>query len=205
VTLEADQFSPTRPELTRSRGVVGAPSGTVVARGHLLSFIASALKTAYGSESATSGDWRAEGVLRYQSRGLFRIGVGAEVGKFDEPYSDPSFIAVGVFVEPGINKFLTDRWMGSLGARYGWAHERVGDEADGLWAWGWQAGAVAGVDYRLGASTGAGMQLEVTRLSLQQDENLTVPPSGLKRQKWRYNLSLTLRLDKRRKKSEINP
>jgi Caspase domain len=194
VILESQQFRPTRPEPTRVRGGTGAPQ-LGVGHGWPFSFTASYLRTAYGSGNyaATSGDWQAEGVVRYL-RGLFRIGVGAEVGKFDEPYSDPSFTAVGVFVEPGLGKPLTDRWTGSVGGRYGWAHERVGNEADGLWAWGWQASIVAGVDYRLGASAAAGLQLEVKHLSLRRDEGPTVPASGLSRRGWLYGLGLTLRV-----------
>jgi hypothetical protein len=70
----------------------------------------------------------------------------------------------------------------------------VGNEADGLWAWGWQASIVAGMDYRLGASAAAGLQLEVKRLSLRRDEGATVPASGLSRRGWLYGLGLTLRV-----------
>jgi hypothetical protein len=114
-----------------------------------VSFTAAVSKTGYGSGEygETDGDWRAEAVLRYESRGLFRAGIGAEVGKLDEPYSDPSFTAVGVFGELGLGKVLANRWSGLLAGRYGWSHERVGEESNGLWAWGWQAGVLAGVDY----------------------------------------------------------
>jgi hypothetical protein len=199
VVLEAQQFSPVRPGPTRVRGGTEAMplSG---GHGWPFSFAVSALRTTYssGNYDATDGDWQAEGVLRYHSRGSFRIGVGAEVGKFDEPYSDPSFTGVGLFVEPGLAKPLTDRWTGSLGGRYGWAHERVGDRGDGLWAWGWQASVVAGVDYRLGANAAAGLQLEVTRLSLRREEDVTIPSSGLERRGWLYGLGLTLRFGGRR-------
>jgi hypothetical protein len=172
----------------------------VVAEGQPLSFTASALKTTYGTGDyeATRGDWQAEGVLRYHSHGLFRIGVGAQVGKFDEPYSDPSFTSVGVFVEPALGRAFAERWCGSLGARYGWAHERVGEEVDGLWAWGWQAGLVAGLDYRIAAHTAVGVELDATRLSLERDEGSVIPPSGLGRKGWRYGLGLTPRFGGRR-------
>jgi hypothetical protein len=193
VVLGPQQFGPVRLEPTRARGGAGAtPSG---GHGWPFSFTVSALRTTYGSGDygATGGDWQAEGVMRYHTRGSFRVGVGAEVGKFDEPYSDPSFTAVGVFVEPGLAKPLADRWTGSLGGRYGWAHERVGDHADGLWAWGWQASVVLGADYRLGDNAAAGFQLEVTRLSLMRDEDLVAPAPGLQRRGWLYGLGLTLR------------
>lgn len=170
------------------------------ARGQPVSFTVAASKTAYGSGDygQTHGDWRAEVVLRYEARGLFRAGLGAEVGKLDEPYSDPSFTAAGVFGEIGLGKVLADRWSGLLGGRYGWSQERVGDESDGLWAWGWQAGAVAGVDYRVAASTAVGLQAEATHLSLRRDEGLTSPPAGLSRRGWRFGLGLTLRFGGRR-------
>jgi hypothetical protein len=166
------------------------------ADGHPVSFTVAASKTAYasGDYGETDGDWRAEGVLRYESRGLLRAGLGVEVGKLDEPYSDPSFTAIGVFGEVGLAAALADRWAGLLAARYGWSHERVGEEEDGLWAWGWEAGVVAGVDYRVSGSAAIGLQADATRLSLRRDEEVTTPPSGLSRRGWRFGLGLTLRL-----------
>lgn len=166
------------------------------ASGQPVSFTVAVSKSAYasGDYGETDGDWRAEGVLRYESRGPLRAGVGVEVGKLDEPYSDPSFTAVSVFGEVGLATALADRWAGRLAARYGWSHERVGDEEDGLWAWGWEAGVVAGADYRLSGSAAVGLQAEATRLSLRRHEAVPSPPSGLRREGWRFGLGLTLRL-----------
>ena len=185
------------------RAAVLAPALAAVsdpASGQPISFTAAISKTAYGSGdyADTNGDWRAEGALRYEFRNRFHAGVGAEIGKLDEPYSDPSFTAAGIFAELGLGKALGDRWSGLLAGRYGWSHERVGEESDGLWAWGWQAGVVAGVDRRVATSTAVGLLAEATHLSLQRDEHIASPPSGLQRRGWRYAVGLTLRFGGRR-------
>jgi len=79
-----------------------------LASGQPMTFTAAVSKTAYssGDYGETDGDWRAEGVLRYEFRNRFHAGIGAEIGKLDEPYSDPSFTAAGIFGELGLGRAL---------------------------------------------------------------------------------------------------
>ena len=79
-----------------------------------------------------------------------------------------------------------------VGARYGWAHGRVGDREGGSWAWGWLAGAAGGVSYQLSDDVGIGLQVDVMRLSLRRDETDVVTPEGLDREGWRLSIGPVL-------------
>lgn len=171
--------------------LVGTAAGV---RAQSLFFGVGLLKTTYdgGDYRSTSGDWQAEGTVGVRVRAPFRVAVGLSGGKLDEPYSDPSFTTVAVFLEPGISGSLGGKWAGALGARWGWAHERVGEQVDGLWAWGWQAGLAGDLLFMVRSSTGIGLRCTAEYLDLRRDEVTPIPPSGLDRQGWRFGLGLAL-------------
>jgi hypothetical protein len=146
-----------------------------------------------GDYSATHGDWQAEGTVRYAFAAPIRVGVGVGGGKFDEPYSDPSFSSVWLHLEASFRSLVRPDLQTWVGARYGWTHERVGDRESGLWAWGWLGGAVGGVDYALSERFGVGVQIDVMLLNLRRDESGVPPPGGLDREGWRVSVGPVLR------------
>ena len=170
-------------------------AGTAALPAQSLSMSLAALKTSYsaGQYDETRGDWNAEAVLRLQLWSPVHLGLGVGAGKLDEAYSDPSFTAVGAFLEPSVSAVLNENWGGTFGLRYGLQQERVGEKSNGLWAWGWQAGAAATIDYHLTEGTTIGLQLEATRLDLRHDEDLPLPPSGVEREGWRLGAGAVLR------------
>jgi hypothetical protein len=147
-----------------------------------------------GDFSDTQGDWQAEVTARYHFDGPFRIGIGLGGGKFDEPFSDPSFSSLWLYVEPSLRREIGARLQTWLGARYGWTHERVGDRDGGLWAWGWLGGAGGGMDYALSERVGVGIQVDVMHLDLRRDEDGALPPGGLDREGWRWSVGPVLKL-----------
>jgi hypothetical protein len=173
--------------------LIGVPGAALHAQS--LSMSVAALKTSYssGQYNDTRGDWNADAVLRLGTWSPLHVGLGVSVGKFDESYSDPSFTAVGAFLEPSVGAVLSENWGGTFALRYGLQQERVGERSDGLWAWGWQAGAVATIDYHLSEETAIGLQLEATRLDLRHDADLPLPPSGVDRVGWRFGAGAVLR------------
>ena len=104
------------------------------------------------------------------SRGL-RLAAGVFVGKFDEPVSDPSFTAVSLFVEPTWTFRRKARVRPFAGARVGWEHQRVGDQSNGLWAYGWGVGGVAGVLVRLGEPVSVGLRTVFSGLNIERDNS----------------------------------
>jgi hypothetical protein len=136
----------------------------------------------------THGDWQAETTLRYQFDGPFGVGVGGGGGKLDEDYSDPSFSFFWFHVETSLAAHLSRSSRAWIGARYGWAHERVGDRGGGLWAWGWLGGAVGGLSYLVNEHIGIGLHVDVMRLDLRRDELGVAPAGGLDREGWRVSL-----------------
>lgn len=177
--------------------LVGVAAGAESVCAQSLFFGLGVLKTTYaGSDyKSTSGDWQAEGTIGLHVRAPFRVAVGFSGGKLDEPYSDPSFTTVAVFLEPSISGSLGGKWTGALGARWGWAQERVGEQGDGLWAWGWQAGLAGDLLFMVRSSTGVGLRCTAEYLDLRRDEVTPIPPSGLDRQGWRIGLGLVLAIN----------
>src|SRR5262245_21671852 len=107
--------------------------------------------------ASTNGDRGGEVNVGVEtSRGL-RLGGGLFVGKCDEPVSDASFTAVGLFFEPAWILRRKSRVRLVVGMRVSWEHQRVGDVSNGLWAYGWGVGAVGGVLIRLGEPVTVGV------------------------------------------------
>ena len=124
----------------------------------------------HGSDrESTSGDRSGEVAFKYEFSTGFRLGAGVGIGKFDEPVSDPSFTTVSIFVEPAWTFRRSSRIRPFVGGRVSWEHERVGDQRDGLWAYGWGAGALGGVALRLGEHVSVGGRVIVTWLDLERD------------------------------------
>ena len=134
--------------------------------------LAVSLDTSWYSGDAyqsTDGDRAGEVAIGYEtSRGL-RLSGGVFFGKFDEPISDPSFTAVGLFFEPSWTFRRNSRVRPFAGARVGWEHQRVGDHLNGLWAYGWGLGGVAGVLVRIGDPVSVGVRSVVSGLNLERD------------------------------------
>ena len=126
--------------------------------------------TSYGGDAyaTTDGDRGGEVAVGFEmSRGLRLVG-GVFVGKFDEPISDPSFTAVSVFFEPSWILRRTARVRPIVGARVAWEHQRVGDQSDGLWAYGWGVAGVGGVLVRLGQPVSVGLRTVVSALNIER-------------------------------------
>ena len=124
--------------------------------------------TRYGGDaySLTEGDRGGEVALGFEtSRGL-RLSGGLFVGKFDEPISDPSFTAIAVFFEPAWIFRPTARVRPIIGARVAWEQQRVGDQSNGLWAYGWGVAGVGGVLVRLGDPVSVGARAVVSGLNM---------------------------------------
>ena len=147
-----------------------------------------------GDYRETNGDWQAETTLRYQFDGPFRIGVGGGGGKLDEDYSDPSLSHFWIHVETSLAVQLARSSRAWIGARYGWAHERVGDRGGGLWAWGWLGGAAGGVSYAVSEAIDVGIQVDLVRLDLRRDDGRAAPPGGVDREGWRVSFGPVLEL-----------
>jgi hypothetical protein len=144
---------------------------SAVASAHELSFAVSLDASSYSGDAyqTTDGDRDGEVAIGFEtSRGL-RLAGGVFVGKFDEPISDPSFTAVGLFFEPSWTFRRSARVRPFAGARVGWEHQRVGDQSNGLWAYGWGVGGVAGVLVRLGEPVAVGLRTVVTGLNIERD------------------------------------
>jgi hypothetical protein len=117
----------------------------------------------------TDGDRGGEVAIGFEtSRGL-RLAGGVFVGKFDEPISDPSFTTVSLFFEPSWTFRRNARVRPSAGARVGWEHQRVGEQSNGLWAYGWGVAGVAGVLVRLGEPVSVGLRTVVSGLNIERD------------------------------------
>jgi len=120
--------------------------------------------------SLTDGDRGGEVAIGYEtSRGL-RMSGGLFVGSFDEPISDPSFTAIGLFFEPAWVFRHRARVRPILGARVAWEHQRVGDQSNGLWAYGWGAGGVGGVLVRLGEPVSVGVETVLMGLNMDRQD-----------------------------------
>jgi len=145
-----------------------------------------------GAYGDTSGDWQVELALRYHFDAPVRIGVGAGGGKFDEAYADPSFTSFWLHVEPSVGGQVSRNLRAWLGARYGWAHERVADREEGLWAWGWLGGAFGGLSYDVSEDIGIGLHADVVRLDLRRDDMGAAPAGGLDREGWRLSIGPVL-------------
>jgi hypothetical protein len=119
---------------------------------------------------ATDGDRGGEVAVGFEtSRGL-RLAGGVFVGKFDEPISDPSFTAVSLFFEPSWTFRPRARIRPFAGARVGWEHQRVGEQSNGLWAYGWGVAGVAGVLVRLGEPVSVGLRTVVSGLNVDRGD-----------------------------------
>jgi hypothetical protein len=145
-----------------------------------------------GDYGDTRGDWQAELTLRYHFDARFRIGLGAGGGKLDEAYSDPSFSSFWLHVEPSLGGQVSRNLRAWVGARYGWAHERVEDREQGLWAWGWLAGGILGLSYAVREDIGIGVHADVMHLDLRRDEIGAAPSGGLDREGWRLSVGPVL-------------
>lgn len=118
----------------------------------------------------TDGDRGGELAIGFEtSRGL-RLAGGVFVGKFDEPISDPSFTAISLFFEPSWTFRPRARIQPFAGARISWEHQRVGDQSNSLWAYGWGAAGVAGVLVRLGEPVSVGLRTVVSGLNIERDD-----------------------------------
>jgi hypothetical protein len=118
----------------------------------------------------TDGDRGGEVAIGFETSGGLRLSGGFFFGKFDEPISDPSFTAVSVFFEPSYTFRRSARVRPFAGARVGWEHQRVGEQSNGLWAYGWGVAAVAGVLVRLGEPVSVGVRTVVSGLNLERDD-----------------------------------
>lgn len=167
-------------------------------RGQSLTLRLGVLHTIYGrgQYASTTGDWQAEGAVVFQTGGALGLALGASVGKLDEPSFDPSLTSLGLFLEPTVRISLADDWDARLGGRYGWAQERGGPRPDGIWAAGWEAGAVGEILLQPQPTTAVGLRLTAERLDLRRD-GMTGPVPGLDRRGWRFGQGLTLALGSR--------
>jgi hypothetical protein len=135
-----------------------------------LSFAVSLDGTWYGGDAynMTNGDRAGEVALGYETSRGIRLAGGVFVGKFDEPISDPSFTAVSAFFEPAWIFRRTARVRPLAGARLSWEHQRVGDQSNGLWAYGWGAAGVAGVLVKLGEPVSVGVRTVLSGLNMER-------------------------------------
>jgi hypothetical protein len=58
-----------------------------------------------------------------------------------------------------------------IGTRVAWEHQRVGDQNDGLWAYGWSVAGVGGVLVRLGEPVSVGVRAVVSGLNLEREND----------------------------------
>jgi hypothetical protein len=140
--------------------------------GQELSLAVSLDTTTYGGDAydTTEGDVGGEFTLGYETARGLRFASGVFVGKFDEPVSDPSFTAISVFFEPSWAFRPTSRVRPVVGARVGWERQRAGNQSTGLWAYGWGAAGVGGVEVRLGEPVSVGVRTIVTGLNIERDD-----------------------------------
>jgi hypothetical protein len=120
---------------------------------------------------STDGDQGGEVAVGYEMSTGFHLAGGVFVGKFDEPISDPSFTAVSLFAEPSWIFRRTARVRPLIGTRVAWEHQRVGDQNDGLWAYGWSVAGVGGVLVRLGEPVSVGVRAVVSGLNLEREND----------------------------------
>jgi len=125
----------------------------------------------YGGDDydQTNGDRAVTLAGSYRFRPAWQVGAGAFVGKFDHPSSDPSFTAIALFVEPARVWQVAPRIRAITGARVAWEHERVGDQSNGLWAYGWSWGPSGQLDVSLSDRVFVGGTLTWIVLDLGRD------------------------------------
>src|SRR5262245_28423990 len=157
-----------------------------IASAQELSFSVSLDVTIYRGDAyaSTDGDRTAEVAVGYEMSRGFRLAGGVLFGKFDEPISDPSFTAVSLFFEPAWVFRPRARVRPVVGTRVAWEHQRVGDQSNGLWAYGWGVAGVAGVLIRLGEPVSVGVRTVVSGLNLERD-------NGTSRNGMRFHLGGT--------------
>ena len=137
-----------------------------------LSFSVSLDAVSYNGDAyhVTDGDRGVELALGFETSRGIRLTGGVALSKFDEPISDPSFTAVGLFFEPAWVFRRTARIRPFAGARIAWEHQRVGDHTNGLWAYGWGAGGIAGFLVRLGDPVSVGVRTVVSGINAERDD-----------------------------------